>query len=126
MSQAEQQRVMHLRTEYVQSQEIAGKRKMKHRRGLIRRLIAFAVIVGAVCAFMLSSLASQGHQLNSALGQKAVLEKQLSASEQNAAQLKKHIQLLHDNNYIGEIVRRDYLLSKKGEIIFSKSGKSEH
>lgn len=126
MNQAESQRVMHLQTDYFRSQEIAEKRVRKHRKGLIRRLIAFAIIVAAAGSFMLSSLASQGHQLNRTLEQKAALEKQVSVSEQNIAQLKKRINLLHNKNYIGEIARQDYLLSKKGEIIFSKPSHSGH
>lgn len=120
MENAGTQRVTHLQTEYLQMQEIVEKRRRKRRKGLIRRLTAFALIFTAVCVFMISALVSQNNRLNSALAQKSKLEKNLGAQTQSAAQLKQRIDLLHDKNYIGEIARRDYLLSKKGEIIFSK------
>jgi Septum formation initiator len=126
MNQPEMQRVRHLRTDYSQSQEIAEKRIRKRRKGLIRRLIVFCIVVILAGAFMFSSLFSQGHQLAKALDQKAALEKQISMSQKNVGQLNKRIRLLHDKNYIGELVRKNYLLSKKDEIIFSKPGQSTH
>lgn len=126
MNEPGSQRVRHLRTDYVQSLEIAEKRLRKRRKGLIRRLITFCVLVIIAGSFMVSSLLSQGHQLAKALDQKTALEKQISMSQKNASQLNKRIRLLHDKNYIGELVRKNYLLSKKDEIIFSKPGQSTH
>lgn len=128
MNQSGAQRVTHLRTEYVQSREIAEKRNIKRRRGLIRRLTAFAVIFTVACSAMLSVLNAQGRQLDQAVSRQSSLEKQISASQDDVAQLKERIQRLHDKKYIGEIARRDYLMSDsdKGEIIFSKPAQEEH
>ncbi|MDF2909208.1 MAG: DivIC [Sporolactobacillus laevolacticus] len=113
-------RVTRLQTSYLQSQEMNEKRRRKRRKGLVRRLVAFFVVFALACTFMISSLLSQSHHLSQALETKAGLEKQLVDSKQQASALKKRIQLLHNKKYIGEIARRDYLLSNKGEIIFSK------
>lgn len=111
-----------LQTEYLQSQQIVEKRKEKRRRGLLRRLTVFAVLFMIVCAVMVASLISQTREINSAVKQKQTLEKQVTVSTTEAKKLKKRVKLLHNKQYIGEIARHDYLLSKKGEIIFSKPG----
>jgi cell division protein DivIC len=118
------ERVTKLRSPYIQSREIAEKRKEKRRKGLRRRLVAFAVVFTAICSLMIWSLSVQIGRLNAAEAQKAALEKQVDTSQQRTGQLKKRIRLLNDKKYIGEIARQDYLLSKKGEIIFSKPDKS--
>jgi cell division protein DivIC len=120
MGSAGAEQVTRLQTNYLQSHEMNEKRKRKRRKGLIRRLVAFFAVFALVCTFMISSLISQSHQLNRVLQTKAGLTKQLDQSKLQAGQLKKRIKLLHDKKYIGEIARRDYLLSNKGEIIFSK------
>ncbi|MFT8318652.1 MAG: septum formation initiator family protein [Sporolactobacillus sp.] len=111
-----------LQTEYLQSQQIVEKRKEKRRRGLFRRLTVFTVLFTIVCVVMAVSLISQSREINNVVKQKQTLEKQIAASTDNAKKLKQHIKLLHNKQYIGEIARHDYLLSKKGEIIFSKPG----
>ncbi|RYL89833.1 septum formation initiator family protein [Sporolactobacillus sp. Y61] len=128
MDQMVSQRVTRLRTEYVQTREIAEKRKKKRRRGLIRRLAAFAVVFTVICTVMAASLVAQGHQMDQALAHKAALEKQIDTSDKHISQLKKEITLLHDDDYIGQIARRDYLMSDqdKNEIIFSRPGQEEH
>lgn len=118
--------VAHIRTDYVQSQELYEKIKAKRRKGLIRRLIAFAVIFAIVASFMVSSILSQSNRLSGMAVQKEHLEKKLQSSKKDTKVLKQHIRLLHDKDYIGEIARRDYLLSKKGEIIFSKPDIDKH
>lgn len=126
MNEPGSQRVRHLQTDYVQSLEIAEKRLRKRRKGLIRRLITFGVFVILAGSFMVSTLLSQGHQLAKATDQKTALEKQISNAQGKETLLKKRINLLHDKKYIGELVRKNYLLSKKDEIIFSKPGQSTH
>ncbi|RYL88192.1 DivIC [Sporolactobacillus sp. THM7-4] len=126
MENARNQRVTQIQTDYVQSQELIRKRKIKRRRGLIRRLAAFALVFTVVCFLMVSSLVSQSNKLNTAVAQKTDLQKKLKASSDDARQLKQRIRLLHDKQYIGEIARRDYLLSGKGEIIFSKPDHNKH
>lgn len=120
MESAGVERVTRLQNNYLQSQEMNEKRKRKRHKGLIRRLTAFFIVFALACAFMISSLISQSHKLNAASQEKISLQKQLNQSKSQAVELKKRISLLHNKKYIGEIARRDYLLSNKGEIIFSK------
>ncbi|RYM04883.1 DivIC [Sporolactobacillus sp. THM7-7] len=115
-----------IRTDYVQSQEILMKRNKRRLKGLIRRLIAFTVIFAAVCFFMVSSLVSQSKKIDAAQAEKSQLKQKVEAADKQTGQLKKRIHLLHDKDYVGEIARRDLLLSKKGEIIFSKPKTNGH
>lgn len=113
-------RIAHLQNEYLQSQQIAEQKRQHRRKGLIHRLMAFAILFMLVCSVMVGSLISQAGKYHRIEGQKQALEKKVNASVAQAEQLKKRIKLLHNKQYIGEIARHDYLLSKKGEIIFSK------
>ncbi|MCL1632474.1 septum formation initiator family protein [Sporolactobacillus sp. CPB3-1] len=125
MESAGAERVTRLQTQYLHTHELDEKRKRKRRRGLIRRLIAFFVVFALACTFMITTLFSQSHKLSQAGREKVSLQKQLTQSKSQAVDLKKRIQLLHNKEYIGEVARRDYLLSKKGEIIFAKPERSK-
>lgn len=119
------QRIAQVRAESVRPLEMVEKRKRNRRRGLIRRLIAFSVLFGVVAALMLTTLFSQAGRLDAASQQKNQLEKKLTESKKESGQLQKQINLLHDKEYIGEIARRDLLLSGDGEIIFEVPGGKE-
>ncbi len=125
MERAGVERVTRLQNNYLQSHELNEKRKRKRQKGLMRRLLAFFVVFALLSTFMISSLISQSHQINEATQTKKSLQKQLSQSKHEASDVKKRIKLLHDKDYIGEIARRDYLLSNKGEIIFSKPAQTK-
>ncbi|MFT8363598.1 MAG: septum formation initiator family protein [Sporolactobacillus sp.] len=120
------ERVAQLQNGYLQSQQVAMQRRQHRKKGLIRRLSVFAVLFAIICSVMAGSLVSQTGSYHSLQLQKQSLEKKVNASTTEAKRLKKRIQLLHNKQYIGEIARRDYLLSRKGEIIFSKSENSGH
>lgn len=59
---------------------------------------------------------------NSALDEKSaqlqVLKEESAELEQQQAQLKSKVEKLHDEEYIAELARKNYFLSKPGEVIF--------
>ncbi|MFD2617459.1 FtsB family cell division protein [Terrilactibacillus laevilacticus] len=118
--------VRHIRSEYVQSQEVYEKFRKKRRKGLMRRLVAFGIVLTVIVGFLTSIISSKSDQIDSKLTQKEHLEQKLRASKEDEKALKHNIRLLHDKDYIGDIARRDFLLSKKGEIIFSKLDIDSH
>ncbi|TCP22534.1 cell division protein DivIC [Scopulibacillus darangshiensis] len=113
-------RVAQIRPEYTKSKEIHEKVRRKRRKGLMRRLAAFAVLFMLIVGSMVSYIFTQTGQISEKNAQKEQLQQKLDDSKKQEAKLKHNIRLLHDKDYIGEIARRDFLLSKDGEIIFSQ------
>lgn len=115
---SDQRKVRELNSYYRGQQEIAIEENSKSQKLLFRRLGALGIFV--VIAILVTTLTLQS--------QKSVLENKLEKKQQLETEVA-HIQLierdLHDevknlNNleYISEIARRDYYLTKPGEIIF--------
>lgn len=126
MESAKRSRVSQIRPEYARSKQIDDKRRKKHKRGLIRRLVAFAVLFVFVIVSMGTTLTHQAVAIHEKESQKAALAKKVNHSVKKEADLKHKISLLHNKDYLGELARKDFLLSKKGEVIFSKPGTDNH
>ncbi|WP_038111987.1 FtsB family cell division protein [Tuberibacillus calidus] len=108
-----------IRSEYVASREIYEKVQRKRRKGLIRRLAAFFILFGFAVSFMIHALLSQSAKLHEMEAQKAHLQKQLSNVKQEQRQLQRDIKLLNDEDYLGKLARKNFFMSKNGEIIFT-------
>lgn len=108
-----------IRSEYVASREIYEKVQRKRRKGLIRRLAAFFILFGLAVSFMIHALLSQSAKLHEMEAQKAHLQKQLSNVKQEQRQLQRDIKLLNDEDYLGKLARKNFFMSKNGEIIFT-------
>ncbi|WP_158077188.1 FtsB family cell division protein [Caenibacillus caldisaponilyticus] len=119
-------RVTQLHSDYVASREVYEKWRRKRRKGLIRRLVAFFVLFGLVTAAMVNVLQSQYARLHEMNDQKAEVEKRLSDVKDEQKALRREIQLLHNDDYLGKLIRRDYYMSKNGEIIFASPGSDQH
>lgn len=126
MKAASKNRVAQIRPDYVQSQEMYVKVKKKRHRALIRRLTAFAIVFAIIAGGLVSTILSQQGHINKKEAEKAHLEKKFHASKDKEKKLNHSIKLLHNKDYIGEIARRDFLLSKDGEIIFSAPDADKH
>jgi cell division protein DivIC len=120
------QGVSRIHNDYVTSKELSEKIRRKRRRGLIRRLLAFAILL----AFCIGSLSTIIHNQYEKMGliqqQKLQVNNQLASANSEEKSLQLQIKLLHDKNYIGELAREKYLMSKKGEIIFASPKSNEH
>lgn len=120
------QGVSRIHNDYVTSQELSEKIRRKRRRGLIRRLLAFAILL----AFCIGSLSTIIHSQHEKMGviqqQKLEASKQLASAASEEKSLQRQIKLLHNKDYIGELAREKYLMSKKGEIIFASPNSNEH
>ncbi len=126
MQSAKRSRVAQIRPEYVRSKEIYEKKRKKRKKGLVRRLAAFAILFAFIVAGMISTLSHQASEINQKEVQKNKLAKQLDTSTKKEQSLKHKITLLHNKDYIGELARKEFLLSKDGEVIFSNPGSDNH
>ena len=118
MKNGQQRNVRELKSEYIEQHESNIKLKSQSKKGLVRRLSALGVFVVVVLVMTVITLHSQNSVLEKKLEKKYVLEQELAQLHLEERDLKDEIGKLHDMEYISEIARRDYYLTKPGEIIF--------
>ncbi|MDA3128847.1 septum formation initiator family protein [Aliibacillus thermotolerans] len=96
----------------------------KRRRGLFRRLIVLGSIGVILAAIFTVTLVSQTMTLHSINEEQAALQEQLEALQAEQARLEQDIENYNDLNYIADIARKDYYLTKPGETLFRVPEKS--
>jgi cell division protein DivIC len=123
---AERRPVTQIRSEYVASREVYEKVQRKRRKGLVRRLTAFAIILGIVIFGMVRVMHAQSVKLDKMEAQKEHLQKQLTTTKSEQQKLKRDINRLNDDEYLGKLARDHFFMSKDGEIIFTTPKSDEH
>lgn len=113
------QKVTHLQSEYSIQQEKMQQLMKRRKKGLVRRLAVFSVLVIVFFALMASKLISQASDINEKIEEKQRLEEKLANLKEEQKELEKEIMKLNDDEYIAKLARRDYFLSDEGEIIFN-------
>lgn len=103
----------------IKEQERIEKLRAKRRRGLARRLAVFFIFTVIAAAVMTSVAASRTARLDELQERRTVLKNKLARLEQKEKSLRQQVKNLHDLDYIGEIARREWYMSEKGEIIFT-------
>lgn len=91
----------------------------KKRKLLYRRLAFFLVIVSFVSYLFISSLFNQAKTLEAKQMEKQQLEEKLVDLNKEQESLENELIKLNDEEYLSKLARRDYFLSKEGEIIFN-------
>ncbi|TMW69948.1 FtsB family cell division protein [Alteribacter natronophilus] len=107
-----------LASKYAREQELLQEQKRRRRKGLVRRMSIFAVLMTAGLIFTVYTLFSQHSTMQQQENEQAELTQQLAELEQEELALREEKELLQDYDYIAEIARRDYFLSKPGETLF--------
>ncbi|WP_026673670.1 FtsB family cell division protein [Alkalihalobacterium bogoriense] len=110
--------IRELDSSYNRKYEKNNEEVKRKKRGLIRRLSALFIIGAAVGSVTIMTIHTQAKSLNEIEEQKQVLEQELKQLEAEQAFLEQEIINYNDMEYIAEIARRDYFLSKEGEILF--------
>ena len=119
MSQAKHRVLQEATLKYIQEKQVYEKIKRRRRRGLYRRLAAYGVLTAILSASFLSLFLSQHRLLNEKAEEKQRLQEELASIEKQEIRLREEIKKLHDDEYIGELARRDYFFSKEDETIFT-------
>ncbi len=88
------------------------------RKGIMRRLIAFFVLAAIISYGLISMVVTQHKTMNEKVAEKEKLQEQLTALKDEQVLFEEEIVKLNNDEYIEKIIRRDYFLSKEGEIIF--------
>ncbi|HZG60930.1 MAG TPA: septum formation initiator family protein [Anoxybacillus sp.] len=119
MSVLHENKVTKIRSSYVLEQEKKEKRAMRRRRMAVIRFTLLSGILLAISSVLLYTLISQSANIEAKIEEKQKLEQQLEKLKKEERQLKEEIKKLNDDEYIAELARKNYFLSKEGEIIFT-------
>lgn len=118
MSAVGKKNVTQLQSTYMEKYKQQEQAIQMKRKGLIRRLIAFSILAAIISYGLISMVVSQQKTINEKMAQKEKLQEQLTTLEDEQVFLEEEIVKLNSDEYIEKIIRRDYFLSKEGEIIF--------
>ncbi|GGJ75661.1 cell division protein DivIC [Anoxybacillus voinovskiensis] len=123
MSALQQKKVTKLPSSYVSAHEQQEKKTAKRKRVAIIRFTFFGVLLSIVAALFLYVIHSQSVNMEAKVREQKRLEQRLESLEKKQKRLEQEIKKLHDDEYIAELARKKYYLSKEGEIIFAVPGK---
>lgn len=121
MKSAQQGKVKELNSYYIEQQQKVISQKSKTHKGFIRRLSVLGIFVAIVIVVTGLTLYSQKSILDDKLAKNEQLEADFAYQQLVERDLHDEIESLNNLEYISEIARRDYYLTKPGEIIFKVS-----
>lgn len=124
MSLPEQRNIREMNSHYKEEREAIMQRQFKKRKGFYRRLGLLGVFVVIVFSLTFLSLHSKNRALGEKQETKERLETKLAQLQLEEQNLVDEIEKLNDLEYIAEVARRDYFLTKPGEIIFKLPAQS--
>lgn len=119
MSALHKNNVTKLRSSYVLAHEQKEKKALKRRRLVMVRFTFLSVLLMVLSAAFLYILHSQSVNIEAKMRDQKKLEQRLESLEKQQKRLEEEIKRLHDDDYIAELARKKYFLSKQGEIIFA-------
>ncbi|QHS23897.1 septum formation initiator family protein [Virgibacillus sp. MSP4-1] len=112
-------RVTRLDSNYVREYDAYVERQNKRKKRLYRRLTLFAIVAVSVFAYLITFHLNQRELYKEKVSEYEQLNDELDKLEVKEKNLQQEIDLLNDTDYILQIARKDYFLSKDGEIIFN-------
>jgi len=110
--------VTKLQSTYVSEQEEKKRKASRRRRIVAVRLAFWASLFTVFASVLLYALHLQAKAIDGKTAEKQRLKEELVKLERQEKQLKEEMKKLHDDDYIAELARKKYYLSKDGEIIF--------
>ncbi|THE11474.1 septum formation initiator family protein [Bacillus timonensis] len=118
MSAVRKKNVAQLQSTYMEKYKQQEEALQIKRKGLMRRLAVFFVLVVIISYGLISMVVSQHKTMNEKAAKKEQLQEQLTTLKDEQVLLEEEVVKLNSDEYIEKIIRRDYFLSKEGEIIF--------
>ncbi|MFJ7922448.1 septum formation initiator family protein [Lysinibacillus fusiformis] len=117
-SNDEQQNFTKLDNDYVRNTDKAINRKQQARKRKLRRIVFFAIVPVIIIALLLNVLYNQQETLAIKEKSKEEAKQHLSVLKEEQDSLNLKIKQLQDDEYIAKLLRKEYYLSEKGEVIF--------
>ncbi|GEK59798.1 hypothetical protein CHL76_13910 [Marinococcus halophilus] len=90
----------------------------KQRRGLKKRMTALTVVTAFVVILMGITLFSQWQTIAANNEEQQQMEEQMVSLEEKEADLKQQVKDYNDLDYIAEVAREEYYLTKEGETLY--------
>ncbi|WP_010285404.1 FtsB family cell division protein [Bacillus timonensis] len=118
MSAVGKKNVTQLQSTYMEKYKEQEQALQVKRKGLVRRLIAFSILAAIITYGLVSMVVSQHKTMDEKVSEKEKLQEQLTSLKDEQVLLEEEVVKLNSDEYIEKIIRRDYFLSKEGEIIF--------
>lgn len=110
--------ITRLDSNYMQQYDAYIERQKRKKQRLIRRLVLFSMVVvitiGTMAAYHVKQRVLQSEKQE----EYQQLEEELASLKKQEKNLEEEIELLNDEEYVLEIARTNYFLSKEGELIF--------
>lgn len=114
-----------IQSEYMEQYQLQQERKQRRKKRLIQRLVFAATVMVVILGVMVTYHVKQRALYSEKLDQYEELQNELTLLEQEEKELLEEIDLLNDEEYILDIARTNYFLSKEGELIFQIEGEDE-
>lgn len=111
-------RVTRLDSHYMQQYDVFMERQKRKKQRLVRRLVLFSVIVLLVVGSLATYHINQRILHAEKSEQYQELKEQLTSLKTEEENYQEEIGLLNNEEYVLEIARTNYFLSKEGELIF--------
>lgn len=118
MGEGRNPQVRRLTSEYMDRQEQLAEMKHRRRKGIKRRMSVFGA--GLFLFFLIASvtLFQQQTTIQESEQENQQLEQQLAEMKEEEGSLEAEIEALQDPEYIADLARRDFFMSKPGETLF--------
>ncbi|KJE26970.1 septum formation initiator family protein [Geobacillus kaustophilus] len=110
--------VTKLSSTYIAEHEEKKQKAARRRRAVAVRLVVWSLLFAMFASALVYTLHSQAKAIDAKTTEQQKLKEQLAELERKEKQLKEEMKKLHDDDYIAELARKKYYLSKDGEIIF--------
>ncbi|WP_088105925.1 septum formation initiator family protein [Halalkalibacter urbisdiaboli] len=110
--------VKEMDTTYKQQLEMEMETQSRKRRGLIRRLTLLGILSLSLFCIAFVTIYAQANTIEEKEQKRVALQNQLETLELEQENLEQEIENYNNLEYIAEIARRDYYLSKPGETLF--------
>lgn len=110
--------IRELDSAYIKQREQEKELQLKRRRGLMRRLSALGVIGVLLIGIVSVTLIAQASTINEKKEEQAALQEEQEALLAEQKKLEQDIENYNNPDYIGEVLRRDYFLTRPGETLY--------
>lgn len=110
--------VRRIKSDYVTEQEAIQEKLARRKKGVLRRLTAVTIGLAIFIGFAVYTIYDQQAFIKEQEAERNRLAEELQALELEEEELLNEINNLYDPDYIAEIARRDFYLTKPGETLF--------
>lgn len=114
----QQSSIARIKSEFVEQYELQKQRERRRKKRLVMRLSLSVIVMLLIAGSLFWYHMSQRSTYADKLDEHKQLTEEKEALEEKTEKLLEEINLLKDDEYILEIARTNYFLSKEGELIF--------